>query len=245
MHLLSKMIVYRLRNFCIGILISLLLWALSVNAGPYTVSSETFSSAVTTTETIFPSHLASPLNVGVAMIINKIKEINEQEGTFSADIALILRWKDPGLSFDPVQEGTDRKLFSGEAADKFLSKIWFPGVEISNISGQPSSKSSGVYVYPDGEIAYNQNISADFEHRFALDNFPFDIQRPSVTLISKKFPLNYVVLRHDQLDADTSSLRPGAVQQADWDAKDLEFNISNYQGWDQNYYSQIIATITV
>ena len=98
MHLLSKMIVYRLRNFCIGILISLLLWALSVNAGPYTVSSETFSSAVTTTETIFPSHLASPLNVGVAMIINKIKEINEQEGTFSADIALILRWKDPGLS---------------------------------------------------------------------------------------------------------------------------------------------------
>jgi Neurotransmitter-gated ion-channel ligand binding domain len=268
MYLLSKMIVRRLRKFCIGILISLLLWAVSVNAGPYTASSaqsqstgkvdvsdqvtstlsassEISSSAVTSTATIFPSYLASPLNVGVAMIINKVKEINEQEGTFSADIALILRWKDPELSFDPVLEGTDRKLFSGEAADKFLSKIWLPGVEMSNISGQPSSKSSGVYVYPDGEIAYNQNISADFEHRFALDNFPFDIQRLSVSLVSKNLPLSYVVLRHDQLDADTSSLRPGAVRLAGWEAKDLEFSISKYQGWDQNYYSQIDATITV
>jgi len=258
----------RLEKFFIGILIGLFLWAAGVNAGTHAASpshfsatgnvdnsqqvasslsspSEASSSAVAATATTFPPYLAAPLNVGVAMTIDKIKGIDEKEGTFSADIALLLRWKDPELSFDPVQEGTDRKLFSGAVADSLLSKIWLPGVEISNMSGQPDRKSSGVYIYPNGEVAYNQNISADFKHRFALHNFPFDVQHLPVSLVSKNFPISYVVFSHDQVDDDFSRLRPGALQQAGWDAKDLEFSISRYQGWDQNYYSQIDATITV
>jgi len=146
------MSIRRLGKFCIGILIGLFLWAAGVNAGTHAASpsrfsatgnvdnsqqvasslsspSEASSSAVAATATTFPPYLAAPLNVGVAMTIDKIKAIDEDLGTFSADIALLLRWKDPELSFDPVKEGTDRKLFSGAVADSLLSKIWLPGVE--------------------------------------------------------------------------------------------------------------------
>lgn len=175
----------RLGKFCIGILIGLFLWVAGVSAGTHAAlpSQAEASSAVAATATTFPPYLAAPLNVGVAMTIDKIKGIDEEKGTFSADIALLLRWKDPELSFDPVKEGTDRKLFSGAVAESFLSKIWLPGVEISNMSGQPDRKSSGVYICPNGEVAYNQNISADFKHRFALQNFPFDVQHLPISLV--------------------------------------------------------------
>ena len=233
-----------LKRVFLGILITLTLLIGSSQA------SEEMRSTSTNLESIqvsrpFPTQLATPVNIGVSMVVQKISKLNESDGSFSAVVDLILRWMDPSLAFDPIQEGSDRIQLNGAEATQYLSKIWHPNVEISNLAGDPERHEDGVLVYPDGTIKYNQRISGVFRHNFNLSNFPFDKQNLPITLTSS-YDVNKVQFVHDQVDVDESRLRIDGIQLPGWKpVKDLQFSINRELGWDKSYHSQINAVIGV
>ncbi|MCF8141576.1 MAG: hypothetical protein K9J75_10810 [Cyanobium usitatum Tobar12.5m-G36] len=232
-----------IRQLIVGFLISLILWAGNSQAGEE-LTSKSFESTGNAADTSFPTQLATPINIGVSMVVHKISNLNESDSSFSALLDLALRWKDPSLAFDPVKEGTDRKKFNGADATRFLSKIWTPGVQVENMAGSPEHHKDGILVYPDGTIKYNQRILATFRHNYDLSNFPFDRQNLPITLASEVYDTNKVIFVHDQIDVDQSSLRSDGIKLPGWTSKkDLRFLISRMIGWDKSYYSQIEATV--
>jgi hypothetical protein len=192
----------------------------------------------------FPENAPQPLTVGFALVVNNISKISEAASTFTADVDLRLRWKDPHQAFDAKTFGVDQQQFSGEEATAKLKTLWTPQVSITNLAEKPSHQEDGLFVYADGRVIYNQRISATFEAKFELASFPFDTQALPVHLASSSYSINKVIFGQDQSDIDFSGLRQG-LQLSGWNLNNIDFVSSRLRGWDGNFYPQVEAQIMV
>ena len=128
-----------------------------------TVKPVTASTAKSVSE--FPDDVPNPLTVRVALIVNNISKINESAGTFTADIDLLLRWKDPRQAFDGKTVGVDQEQFNGEKATAKLATLWTPQVKITNLAEKPLRQEDGLFLYADGRVVHNQRLTATFENK--------------------------------------------------------------------------------
>ena len=192
----------------------------------------------------FPTNVPNPLTVGVALIVNNISKINESGGTFTADIDLLLRWKDPRLAFDVKTVGVDQQQFNGEEATAKLATLWTPQVKITNLAEKPLRQEDGLFLYADGRVVYNQRLTATFENKLELASFPFDTQALPIRLTSSSYSINKVIFGQEQSDIDFSGLSQG-LQLSGWTPGNLEFVSSRFRGWDGNFYPQMEAQIMV
>ncbi len=144
-----------------------------------------------------------PTEVRVGFYLIDVLSINDVEESFSADFALILKWRDPRLS-DPALGlvGTQVPLGS----------VWSPSIHVVNDKSLRLAWPRILQIEADGAITYRQRYQGEVSSRLDLRRFPMDVQELAVELM---------VLGHteDEVrlvpDADWSGSRD-AISPAGW-----------------------------
>ena len=113
-----------------------------------------------------PASGNSPTQVSVGIWIVDISKIDSAEQSFTAEVAVVLRWKDPRLAH------------TGSGVVRYpLEQIWHPRVSIVNETNFVSRKfPDAVEVEPDATVIYRQRYAGAFTQPLRLRSFPFDRQ---------------------------------------------------------------------
>jgi hypothetical protein len=113
-----------------------------------------------------PAAEAGPTQVSVGIWIVDISNIDSAQQNFTADVAIVLRWKDARLA----HTGTGLAHYT-------LDQIWTPRVGIANETSSVVRKlPESVDVEPDGTVVYRQRYVGSFTQPLRLQSFPFDRQ---------------------------------------------------------------------
>ena len=130
-----------------------------------------------------------PTQISVGMWVVDISSIDSAQQTFTAEIAVVLRWKDPRLAH------------TGKGIARYpLEQIWHPRVGIVNETNSVSRKMpDSVEVEPDGTVTYRQRYVGAFTQPLRLQSFPFDRQTFRVQLVAVRYQSNEVMFVPDQV----------------------------------------------
>ena len=121
-----------------------------------------------------PEAAAGPTRVEYAVLIGDVTRIDSVAQTFTANVVLVLRWRDPRLKHD----GADVNQFA-------LDDIWHPRLLIANEAGETTrSLPEVVDVTPDGTAIYRQRFIGGFTQALDLRAFPFDSATFRVQLVA-------------------------------------------------------------
>ena len=121
-----------------------------------------------------PAAEAGPTQVSVGIWIVDISNIDSAQQNFTADVAIVLRWKDARLA----HTGTGLAHYA-------LDQIWTPRVGIANETSSVVRKlPESVDVEPDGTVVYRQRYVGSFTQRLRLQSFPFDRQAFRIQLVA-------------------------------------------------------------
>jgi len=140
-----------------------------------------------------------PTRVSVGIWIVDISNIDSAQQTFTADIAVVLQWKDARLA----HTGTGLAHYA-------LDQIWTPRVGIANETSSVSRKfPDSVEVEPDGTVIYRQRYAGSFTQSLRLQSFPFDRQAFNFHMVAIRYRPSEVVFV-----ADENWIRDGLQQAA-------------------------------
>jgi hypothetical protein len=105
-----------------------------------------------------------------------------------AEIALVLRWKDPRLAH------------TGSGVVRYpLEQVWHPRVGIANETASVIRKfPDSVEVEPDGTLFYRQLYAGAFTQPLRLQSFPFDRQTFRIQFVAVRYQPNEVKFVPDQ-----------------------------------------------
>jgi hypothetical protein len=129
-----------------------------------------------------PNADSGPTEISVGIWIVDINNIDSAQQSFSAEIALMLRWKDPRLAH------------TGSGVVRYpLEQVWHPRVGIANETASVIRKlSEWVEVEPDGTVIYRQRYAGAFTQRLRLQSFPFDRQTFHIQIVAVRYLPNEV-----------------------------------------------------
>jgi hypothetical protein len=129
-----------------------------------------------------PNANSGPTQVSVQIWFVDINSIDSAQQSFTADIAIVLRWKDPRLAHT-----------GGGVAHYALDQIWNPRVVIANETNSVSRRlPESPEVDPDGTVTYLQRYVGSFTQALHLRSFPFDKQTFRVQLVAVRYRPNEV-----------------------------------------------------
>src|SRR6266446_4873779 len=136
-----------------------------------------------------PDADSGPTEISVGMWVVDISSIDSAQQTFTAEIAVVLRWKDPRLAH------------TGNGVVRYpLEQIWHPRVGIVNETNSVSRKMpDSVEVDPDGTVTSRQRYVGAFTQPLRLRSFPFDRQTFRVQLVAVRYQSNEVMFVPDQV----------------------------------------------
>lgn len=135
-----------------------------------------------------PDLASGPTRVAVGIWVIDINSIDSAQQSFTADIAVALRWKDARLAH------------TGDGVAHYtLDQIWHPGVVIANETNSVSRRlPESVEAEADGTVIYRQRYVGAFTQALQLQSFPFDQQTFHVHLVSIRYSPNEVKFVPDQ-----------------------------------------------
>lgn len=192
--------------------------------------------------TALPQGAPVPMRVGVSVFVNDITRINEQAGTFEANLDVRYRWRDPGLAFDAKAEGADRQEFANEEMEARLKKMWSPRLTIANQNGATLRSEGGLFIYANGEVEHIQRLRVTLDNKYKLGGFPFDTQSLSVKVVSRRYTTNQLELMQDQSDLNASGIKE-TMSIGGWVVRRLEFAASTSRGWNGDLYADLEASV--
>jgi gamma-aminobutyric acid receptor subunit beta len=129
-----------------------------------------------------------PTQISVGIWIVDITSIDSAQQSFTAEVAMVLRWKDPRLAH------TGRGLVRYP-----LEQIWHPRVTIVNETSSLIHKFPDmVEVDPDGTVNYRQRYAGAFTQPLRLGSFPFDRQTFHIQLVAVRYRVNEVSFVPDE-----------------------------------------------
>ena len=136
-----------------------------------------------------PNADSGPTQISVGIWVADISNIDSAQQTFTAEIAVVLRWKDPRLAH------------TGKGIVRYpLEQIWHPRLSIVNETSSVSRKfPDSVEVDPDGMVTYRQRYVGAFTQPLRLQSFPFDRQTFRVQLVAVRYQSNEVMFVPDQV----------------------------------------------
>ena len=135
-------------------------------------------------------------DVEVRLFLIDIESINSVSQSFTANLVMVLRWRDSSLAHD----GPD-------SISMPLDEIWYPRVQILNQQRLVSTFPQSVEIHPDGEVVYRQRVWGSFSQPLELKTFPFDSQRLLFTLANVGFGAESVNLITSPRSATRGSSR--------------------------------------
>ncbi|MBF0502048.1 MAG: hypothetical protein HQM09_18050 [Candidatus Riflebacteria bacterium] len=194
--------------------------------------------------TEIPSEAESPLRVAISLYLNQLGKINDQNESFEAVFDLQQRWRDPRLKFDPIENGSDRRMFINEKAEAQLKKMWSPGLQIRNLSGKPTRVEYALFLNANGSICYRQRVRGAIEAKFRMRPFPFDVQDLPITIVSPEYTINDIALVQDQSDRDSSGFRKG-MSASGFKARELFFSAGRERGLTGLYHPTFEGKLVV
>jgi len=157
-----------------------------------------------------PNADSGPTEISVGIWVVDISSIDSAQQTFTAEIAVVLRWKDPRL------------VHIGNGVVRYpLEQIWHPRVGILNETNSVSHKMpNSVEVERDGMVTYRQLYSGAFTQPLRLQSFPFDRQTFRVQLVAVRYQANEVMFIPDQVWIHDGLRGAGGISQSvtlpDW-----------------------------
>src|SRR5437870_11785785 len=130
-----------------------------------------------------PNADSGPTQISVGIWVVDISNIDSAQQTFTAEIAVVLRWKDPRLAH------------TGNGVVRYpLEQIWHPRVGIVNETNSVSRKMpDSVEVEPDGTVTYRQRYVGACTQPLRLQSFPFDRQTSRILLFAVRHQSNVVM----------------------------------------------------
>jgi hypothetical protein len=136
-----------------------------------------------------PEAEAGPTKISYTVWIGDITQIDSVAQTFTANVMLILRWRDPQLA----HAGPGTKQYS-------LDDIWYPRFLIANEAGGiERSLPEVVDVQPDGTATYRQRLIGSFTQSLNLRAFPFDSDTFRVHIVVVGYSPGEIQLAPDAL----------------------------------------------
>ena len=148
-----------------------------------------------------PGAQDGPTQISVGIWIVDISNIDSAQQTFTADIAVVLQWKDARLA----HTGTGLAHYA-------LDQIWTPRVAIANETSSVSRKfPDSVEVEPDGTVIYRQRYAGSFTQSLRLRSFPFDRQTFHIQLVAIRYRPNEVQFVPDQDWIDHGLKQAGGI----------------------------------
>ncbi len=135
-----------------------------------------------------PAADAGATHVSVGIWAVDISNIDSAQQNFTAEIAVVLRWKDSRLAH------------TGKGVVRYpLEQIWHPRISIVNETNSVTRKfPDSVEVDPDATVTYRQRYVGAFTQPLRLQSFPFDRQTFRVQLVAVRYPRNEVTFVPDQ-----------------------------------------------
>jgi hypothetical protein len=135
-----------------------------------------------------PQAEAGPTRVSVGIWMIDITNIDSAQQHFTAEVAVVLRWRDPRL------------IHTGNGIVRYpLEQVWHPRIAVVNETNSVSRQfPEAVEVEPDGTVNYRQRYAGAFTQPLRLQSFPFDRQTFRVQLIAVRYRPNEVMFVPDQ-----------------------------------------------
>jgi Neurotransmitter-gated ion-channel ligand binding domain len=129
-----------------------------------------------------------PTRVSIGIWMVDITSIDSAQQSFTAEMALVLRWKDSRLTH------------TGNGVVRYpLEQVWHPRIAIVNETNSVTRKfPDSVEVEPDGTVNYRQRYAGAFSQPLRLQSFPFDRQGFHVQLVAVRYRPNEVQFVPDQ-----------------------------------------------
>ncbi len=135
-----------------------------------------------------PNADSGPTQISVAIWFVDVSSIDSAQQSFTADVVVVLRWKDPRLAH-----------VGGGVALYPLDQIWNPRVVVVNETNSISHRfPDSVEVGTDGTVIYRQRLVGSFAQALVLKSFPFDKQVFRVQLAAVKYNPSEVSLVPDE-----------------------------------------------
>ena len=136
-----------------------------------------------------PNADSGPTQISVGIWVADISNIDSAQQNFTAEVAVVLRWKDSRLAH------------TGKGIVRYpREQIWHPRVSIVNETNSVSRKiPDSVEVEPDGTVTYRQLYVGAFTQPLRLQSFPFDRQTFRVQLVAVRYQSNEVMFVPDQV----------------------------------------------
>src|SRR6266404_2872149 len=136
-----------------------------------------------------PAADLGPTQVSVGMWVVDISNIDSAQQNFTAEIAVVLRWKDSRLAH------------AGNGVVRYpLEQVWHPRVVIVNETNSVTHKlPESVEAEHDGTVLYRQRYVGAFTQPLRLRSFPFDRQTFHIELVAVRYRPNEVTFVPNQL----------------------------------------------
>ena len=193
-----------------------------------------------------PNNVASPppdqypVEVYVDLYGLNIFAIDEQAETFEIEAFIYADWFDDRLAFDPVEAGTETKIFQGETAVELLkTDVWWPDLEVVDVRGPRERLNTTLTIDYDGFVTYTERFHANIWQPFFFEEFPFDSHTISFTVSPFFYTSEQVAflgpedfleegerLEREDLDWETNEWRIDSVVSEVYRGDDFEFSTS-------------------
>jgi hypothetical protein len=174
-----------------------------------------------------------PTQVSVGIWIADITSIDSAQQSFTAEIAVVLRWKDPRLAH------------TGNGVVRYpLEQVWHPRVAVVNETNSVGRKFPDlVEVEPDGGVTYRQRYAGAFSQPLRLRSFPFDRQTFRLQFVAIRYRANEVQFVPDQDWIDNGLKQAGGIATSialpdwtieSWNTKSLSYALApgfEYSGY--------------
>jgi len=169
-----------------------------------------------------PTPDSGPTQISVEIWVVDIIGIDSAQQTFTADIAVVLRWKDPRLA----HAGNGETHYA-------LDEVWNPRVGIANETNSVSRRlPESVEVEADGTVISRQRYVGSFTQPLRLKSFPFDKQTFRVQLVAVRYTPNEVKFVPDQKMIDAGLKEAGGIAPSitlpDWTVESWEIKPLDY-----------------
>src|SRR5256884_7500673 len=185
-----------------------------------------------------PNADSGPTQISVGIWVADISNIDSAQQNFTAELAVVLRWKDPRLAH------------TGKGVVRYpLEQIWHPRVGIVNETNSVSRKMpDSVEVEPDGTVTYRQRYAGAFTQPLRLQSFPFDRQTFRIQLVAVRYQSNEVMFVPDQVWIQDGLKGAGGISPSitlpDWTIEKWELNPLVYALAPRHQYSSYAFEFT-
>ncbi|XP_051980468.1 5-hydroxytryptamine receptor 3E-like [Xyrauchen texanus] len=133
-------------------------------------------------------NLKTPTNISLSFTMYGILGVDEKAQVLNTFLWVSLFWNIEGLSWDPVECGTDRISLPRK-------KLWMPDIVINEFMDENRAPDTNyIYVYHDGQVMDGFPFHVISSCNLDIYTFPFDIQNCTFTFNSYQHTVNDIQL---------------------------------------------------